>query len=83
MKIRLICLTLLMVVFSSYGCSLFIPNHESKTEAEFYADKEECDKKAWKHTRALNIIGSQDKAAIEHTNYSRKCLKEKGWYYFK
>ena len=85
MKIRLLSLFFILYVFGLYGCTFLIPKHETKTKAEFYADQNECDKKARTYVNSLNIYIERpdDAQANEHLNYSRRCLKEKGWYYFK
>lgn len=83
MKNRLLILSLIMLFFSPYGCTFLIPEHETKTKAEFHIDKKDCDKQAWVYTQSLKTYDSDDALASQHLNYSRKCLKDKGWHYFK
>lgn len=83
MKIRLISLFFVMFVFGPYGCTFLLPEHETKTRAEYYMDREECDKDARAYIKSQNLVGSEDIELDEQLNYSRRCLKEKGWFYFK
>ena len=83
MKIRLLSLLFVMFVFSLYGCAFLFPEHETKTRAEYYTDSEACDKDARAYIRSQNLAGSEDNELDQQLIYSRRCLKEKGWFYFK
>jgi hypothetical protein len=82
MRIKLLNLIFIMLIFGLFSCTFLTPKHETKSKADFYADKKVCDEKAWSYTQSLNIIDSDDAEGTQYMNYSRNCLKEKGWYYF-
>jgi len=61
------------------GCSAFVPQHSTKSKSEYSADKKECEKKA----RSFVFYGQEDFTKIDEIQYTRKCLKDKGWSYIK
>ena len=83
MKLKWVGFLFIMFFWSLYGCALLIPNHETKTKAEYHEDKEACDREARVYFEPLNIIGSDDERINRQLTYSRECLKKKGWRYFK
>jgi hypothetical protein len=82
MKIRLLWMLFIVFIVTPYGCTLLIPKHATKTKAEFYAEKKDCDKESRTYYQTRNIVDSDSEVATRSLEYSRRCLKEKGWHYF-
>jgi len=71
----------LMVLFCSLvsGCSAFVPQHLTKSKSEYSADKKECEKMA----RSFVFDSQEDFTMIDEIQYTKQCLKGKGWRYIK
>jgi hypothetical protein len=61
------------------GCSTFVPQNATKSKSEYPADKKECEKMA----RSFVFYGQEDFTTIDEIQYTRECLKDKGWSYIK
>ena len=84
MKIKILTLLLIISLFIPFGCSYLIPNHPTKPESEFHTDKKECDKLAREYVQYRNDQYRTDGPMItDQIEYSRRCLKSKGWTYRK
>ncbi len=79
MRIKILSLFLILSIFVFYGCSTLIPNHPTKPESEYYVEKTECEKAA----RSIAISQQYDFRVTDERDYTRKCLKDKGWSYRK
>ncbi len=62
-----------------FGCSAFVPQHSTKSKSEYPADKRECEKMA----RSFVFYGQEDFTKIDEIQYTKTCLKDKGWRYIK
>jgi len=82
MRIKVLSLFLILSILSIfvfYSCSTLIPNHPTKSESEYYIDKTECEKSA----RSIAYSQQYDFRVSDERDYTRKCLKDKGWSYRK
>lgn len=89
MKIKRLMLVLILSIFIPFGCSTLVPENPTKPESEFYADKKECEASAREYSlsRAGSMTSPRDGEAYrqytEEMEYSRRCLRNKGWTYRK
>ena len=61
------------------GCSAFVPQHSTKSKSEYSADKKECEKMA----RSFVFYSQEDFTMIDEIQYTKECLKGKGWRYIR
>ena len=69
------------------GCYEYVAVHPEKSDAQFYEDKAECEKKARDYSmERLEDWSSRDNSysrdiSYEEIDHSRRCMRNKGWDY--
>ena len=59
------------------GCYKYVAVHPEKSEAQFYEDKADCEKKA----RDYAMERLQEYRESDEIDRSRRCMRDKGWNY--